>query len=378
MKNLILYYDNFHTPLDQLKAHLDPETTRFLVIDLGAGKSGYPATVDDNFDKYFPTVFVDGKEKYFSDVLCQAIKAHARYQGGYYLSAALSRAVQVMICCQVINDLDIDRVIHGFAGNDQLRFEMGVGAVSSSTTINSSAQILGSQNEVNDNVYSISDNMWGISYESADLSDPLNLSLNHILPQSHTSESIESEIHKIGFEKGVPVELDDVSTAGVDLIQCLNEIGEKYGVGISDVVEDGFIGLKTRSVYFHPAAHALIEAHRDLERYVCTGRQNNYKTGVDQAWSELVYQGGWFDPQRESLNEYIDSLNKYVTGTVVLIYSLGSVRVIGRTSPFSIFKESLAIHRIGQDISVNGVGETAKLLSIGSRVAFTREKCNEM
>jgi argininosuccinate synthase len=325
-------------------------------------------------DGGWPLRSVNGSERFCDEIIVRAIKANACYEDGYFLSAALSRPLLATICSEQLRNANAVKLVHGLAGNDQLRFEMGLATLSPEIEIVSVASIIGSQASRNHHGFTESSNLWGSSIEAGTLADPWRPPEPELFQKLlvDVNSIAQPEIHTIRFEKGCAVALDGVEMSLLMIIKALRNLGRTYGVGCSDLVEDGYVGLKTRALYESAAALALITAHRDLERLVSTRLQNLFKPLVDKAWTELVYNGFWFDPQRTALESYIDNVNQFVSGEVRLLYKPGNVAVVGRTSEFAIYDDDQAIHRVGQDMAVNGISELAALKSVQMKAAAAR------
>jgi argininosuccinate synthase len=296
------------------------------------------------------------------------------YQSGYLLSAALSRPLLAQHLVQVARERRATTVVHGLAGNDQLRLELALAVLGPALRVRSVAEVLGSQNRRNLDTYTISENLWGRSAEAATLGDPAQPAPADAFRRCPPplGPAPEPELHTIGFEAGRPCTLDGVDYGLRPLIERLDRLAGRFGVGFTDLVEDGYVGLKTRAIYESPAATALLVAHRDLQRFVCSRRQNAFASQVSQAWSELVYDGLWFDPARESLEAYLTAVNTNVTGEVSLLFRHGSVAAVGRRSERALYDEELAVYRVGQDFSV-ALGGLASALSGPMRVARRRD-----
>jgi argininosuccinate synthase len=251
---------------------------------------------------------------------------------------------------------------------------MAVQALVPQVTVTPVASVLGSQNVRNADGYTVSDNLWGRSTEAGPLRDPGAVppaqAFTRWLPPHATP--VPAEVHTVAFEAGRPVGIDGESLGLLALIERLDGIGRTFGVGYADSVEDGFVGLKSRAVYEAPAAAALIVAHRDLERFVSTRRQNDFKAVVDKAWTDLVYDGYWFDPQRRSLEAYIRTLDEWATGEVDLLFRSGGVQPVARRSPYGLYDEREAIYRVGQDFAARSSTATAASLSAHMRAAVRR------
>jgi argininosuccinate synthase len=368
---VILYYDEYHTPLASLQA----ARSRFgelTVLHVRLGEDAPSPALSP--DSGYRLILLDARDRFCDQVLCRAIKANAVYQGGYYLSAALSRPLLAEVCCEEMRRLRADVLIHGFAGNDSLRFAAGVMSLAPEPRICTVRSLCGSQTTANRDTYTISSNLWGSSIEAGDLGNPAASSLASSITRFTGDVEIgpRLETHTIAFESGQPVGLDGFRSPVRAIVEELNRIGRRYGVGRVDMVEDGHVGLKTRALYEAPAAAALITAHQDLERLVSTRNQNHVKHWIDAAWTDLVYEGYWFDPARESLEAYIDSVNRWVSGTVELAFVSGGVSVVSRSSPFAVYDESHAVYRAGQDFGEDLIDELARLQATAASIARAR------
>ncbi len=164
---------------------------------------------------------------------------------------------------------------------------------------------------------------------------------------------------RIEFERGVPVGLDGERLGLVELIERCAQAGSRHGVGVVDHVEDRIVGLKVRDLYEVPAAEILLTAHRELEKLVGTIHQNRFKRGLDEQWAFLVYAGLWYEPLREDLDAYMESVNEHVTGEVTVRLYKGSARPVARSSPNALYDEALA-----------GFGESGGLFSQQSSPGF--------
>lgn len=361
---LLLEYDEFHTPINEIFKATEGHFDRFILLSVALGG------LEDK-EPSAPAPWhirrVDARERFCAEAIIPAIKANAVYQGGYPLSAALSRPLLAAICAETLGgDAKEATVMHGFAGNDQLRFEMAILTLLPAARIISVASCIGSRNSRNDGAFTISSNLWGRSVESGALADPgIKAPPAAFSMVAHGSSRVPSET-TITFEQGIPVALDGEPLSLAEIISKLNKTVGGAGAGYCDMVEDGYVGLKTRALYEYPGAAALLAAHGDLERFVCTARQNRFKALADMAWTELVYEGGWFDPQRESLEALIGHINRRVCGEVKILPLPGGVRVVERRSPYGLYSAAQAVYRIGQDVGV------------GDRVALARELSTHM
>ncbi|MGB9895414.1 MAG: argininosuccinate synthase, partial [Thermoproteota archaeon] len=255
-----------------------------------------------------------------------------------------------------------DAIAHGSTGkgNDQVRFETTI------MSLNPKIKVLAPVREWNlsrdeelkyakekgipikfkSSPYSIDQNLWGRSIEAGVLEDP------SIEPPEDAFELTvdpkkapdDSEYVKIKFENGIPTAINDSYLDGVSLISYLNELAGKHGIGRIDHIEDRLVGIKSREVYECPAAVTLIEAHRELEKLVLTKNELVFKQLIDQTWTNLVYDGLWMNPLRLDLEAFIKETQKRVYGEVKVKLFKGSVTVVGRSSPYSLYDIALSTY----------------------------------
>jgi argininosuccinate synthase len=194
--------------------------------------------------------------------------------------------------------------------------------------------------------FSIDKNIWGVSVEAGVLEDPDIEPPQEAFQWTRGAEkrNLKERVISIGFEKGVPVALNGRKKDGLSLINELNAVAALYGIGRMDMIENRLIGIKSRETYEAPAATVLLQAHRDLESLVLDRELFHYKEGIAQKYAELVYYGLWFTPLRKALDAFIDETQKKVTGTVRVKLRKFSSVVVGRRSPHSMYKESLATY----------------------------------
>jgi argininosuccinate synthase len=192
--------------------------------------------------------------------------------------------------------------------------------------------------------YSIDDNLWGRSSEGKWIED-----LSHA-PEDDVFQLVtrpelapdEPETVELTFERGLPTAVNGKEMGLVDLLEHVAELGMKHGVGIVDHIEDRIVGLKVRDIYEVPAAAIVLAAHAELEKLIGTIHQNQFKPQLDRQWAYLVYAGLWWEPLRENLDAYMDSVNELVTGTIGLKLYKGSVRPVTRSSPNAVYDAQLA------------------------------------
>jgi len=311
------------------------------------------------------SVLVDDLRKEFiEDFVFPSLKANAVYEGKYYLATALSRPLIAKGLVKTAKAKGANFVSHGCTGkgNDQVRFEVSVGALDSKLkTIapvrewefaSREAEVRYAKvNKIPIDVtkkspYSIDKNLWGMSIECGVLEDPWREPPKGIYQMTKTSskKAKGAKYITIGFKKGIPTELNGKKVKPIDLIDRLNKIGGAYGIGRSDLVENRLVGIKSREIYEAPAASILIKAHEALESLTLDREVVHFKYIVSLKYAELIYYGLWYTPLRRALDKFINYTQGSVTGVVKLKLETGSAAVVGRKSPYSLYKPELATY----------------------------------
>jgi argininosuccinate synthase len=307
-------------------------------------------------------VYFDAREEFARDYVVPSIKANGLYQGKYPLATALARPLIAAKVVEVANKEDATAIAHGCTGkgNDQIRFDVTMHALNPNLKIIAPIRDLNLTRDLEitfakeQNIpisaeakkYSIDLNLWGRAIEGGDIED------SDFEPSREAFQFINFENDKPGyieveFEHGIPIAVDDKYFPIVDLIQYANHKAGEHGIGIVDHIEDRVVGIKSREVYEAPAAMTLIEAHRDLEKMVLTRHELAFKQIVDNQWSWLAYSGLWHDPLHTDLDRFIDATQNRVSGKVRLKMEKGSLRVVGRQSKYSLYKNNLATYAAG-------------------------------
>ena len=296
---------------------------------------------------------IDAKNEFVGDYVFQAIKANALYQNKYCLATALARPLIAEKMLEVAAKEDATALAHGCTGkgNDQVRFDLTLRSGSDlpiiapirDKNLDRTAEIQFAQTRdiQIDNVakkYSIDQNLWGRAIEGGVLEDPYAEPPDDAFVWVKTRDLPDTPTYiNISFQGGVPTKADGRSMAPQKIIRYLNSKAGAAGVGIIDHIEDRTVGLKSREVYETPAAVCFIEAHSDLEKMVHTNHTNKFKRIVDAEWAHMAYSGLWQDPLMSCLNAFVDASQEPVAGTVRLKLYKGSLRVVGRKSPNSIY-----------------------------------------
>lgn len=309
----------------------------------------------------------DLKDEFINDYAFRSLKAGAVYQGKYNLATALSRPIIANGMVKVAKKENANFMAHGCTGkgNDQVRFEVtfhlkapGIKVMApvrewELKTRESEIDYAKKHNipieQTKKKLYSIDKNLWGISIESGKLEDPwfeppADTFITVARPEDAPSKA---EYVTVSFKKGIPVAVNGKAYKGVELVEKLNRIGGRHGVGRVDMIEDRLVGIKSREVYEAPASTILQAAHIALEELVLDRETRKYKHGVSRTYSELVYNGLWFTPLKESLDSFIDKTQANVTGEVKIRLYKGMATVASRKSPYSRYKLSLATYGEG-------------------------------
>ena len=307
----------------------------------------------------------DLKDTFINDFVFPSLKAGAVYEKEYLLGTAFARPIIAKRLVEIAKAEGADAICHGCTGkgNDQVRFELAIKAFAPDMQIIAPWRIwdLKSREEeieyaearniplkINrETNYSKEKNLWHLSHEGLDLEDPANE------PQYNKPGFLEMGVSPeqapdkptyvtISFEKGVPVAVDGKKMGGVEMVELLNDIGGKNGIGLADIVENRLVGMKSRGVYENPAGSILYKAHDVLETLCLDRETQHYKALVAQKFAEVVYYGQWFTPLREALSAFVDKTQETVTGDVKLKLYKGNMINAGVTSPYSLYSEDFA------------------------------------
>jgi argininosuccinate synthase len=297
---------------------------------------------------------IDAKNEFAEEFIFRAIKANAMYEG-YPLSTSLARPLIAMKIVEVAEKENADAIAHGCTGkgNDQFRFETTIRSSSLCKIIapvrdlsltRTEEMEYAIKNDIpvpSDKLYSIDENLWGRSIEGDILEDPMVETPEEAFEWTVSTDNApdEAQIIEITFEEGVPVAIDDEMMKALDIINECNRIGGLHGIGRIDIIEDRIIGLKSRENYETPGACLLIAAHKALEQLTLTREELKFAEKITQTYSEIVYNGLWHEPLREDLDCIIDNMQMRVSGDVRLRLHKGSIKILTRDSPYSLYSE---------------------------------------
>ena len=304
----------------------------------------------------------DLTEEFVTDYVYPTLKASALYEGKYLLGTAIARPVLAKRLCEIAEKEGADAIAHGCTGkgNDQVRFELTVKSLMPHLKIiapwrewdlKSREDCIKYAEDNNipvpvskDKPFSIDRNLWHSSYEGGVLEDPYFEPEDDMFLMTDSPENAPDKpcYLELEFEQGIPVTVDGEKLDPVTILEKLNDIAGKHGVGRIDIVENRLLGMKSRGVYETPGGTLLFTAKNELEYLVLDKDTMHFKETVSQKYAELVYNGLWFTKLKDSLDAFVDETQKNVTGKVKLKLYKGSVQIAGRTSPYSLYNEELA------------------------------------
>ena len=337
----------------------------------GIEKKAYESGADE-------VIVADLREQFARDYCFPMLRAHAVYESDYLLGTSIARPLIAAHQVRVAHETGADAVGHGATGkgNDQVRFELTARALDPSLQIVSpwkDPQFIADGltdretaiayakehgipvDQTTKKIYSRDRNLWHISHEGAEIEDPAKEpDWSNCLVMSSRPEDApdQSQAVEVGFERGNPVSLDGEALPGHTLIERLNELGGKHGVGLTVLTENRLVGMKSRGVYETPGGTILYEAHKALEQLTLERDLFHEKIRLSSRYAQIVYNGQWFHPLREALQAFIDRASEVVTGTATVKLYKGKALAISASSPESLYDEKLASFAMdGYDIT---------------------------
>ncbi|UJL47512.1 argininosuccinate synthase [Virgibacillus sp. NKC19-16] len=332
-------------------------------------------------------VIIDAKELLAKEYLLPALKSNCLYEGKYPISSALSRPLISKLLVEVAEEEGAVAVAHGCTGkgNDQVRFEVSIKALNPDLEVIAPVREWGMNRDeeiayakeknidvpVNvDKPYSIDANIWGRACEAGVLENTWNEAPEEAFEwtASIADAPDDPEYVEIEFKGGEPIALNGESLGMVDIIEQLNDIGGKHGVGRIDHIENRLVGIKAREVYENPGALILINAHKELEFLTLTKEVTQYKTQIDQKMTQLIYDGLWYSPLRNALEAFMGETQKSVNGKVKVKLWKGTQMVVARDSDNSLYNEELATYSKGDMFDHNAAVGFIKLWGLSTQV----------
>ena len=342
-----------------LKEHYNNCEVIAACADLGQGDELEPV-----HDKALKTgaskcYIMDLKEEFISDYVWPTVKAGAVYEKKYLLGTSFARPLIAKKLVEIAEKEGADAIAHGATGkgNDQVRFELSVKALAPQLAIIApwrEWELRSRDQEIDyaaahnipipvshDHDYSMDRNMWHLSHEGSDLEDPWNAPKDELFIVTNIPEKApdKPEYVELEYVEGVPISVNGEKLSPAKLVEKLNEIGIRNAVGITDMVEDRLVGMKSRGVYENPAGAIIYYGHNDLENLCLDRATQSFKQQVSIRYSELVYDGMWFSPLREALDGFVNETQKTVTGTVRMKLYKGNIYSAGVKSPYSLYSQ---------------------------------------
>jgi argininosuccinate synthase len=352
----------------------DMEVIRQRALDCGAVES----------------VVIDAQSEFADDYIMPALKANALYQKRYPLVSALSRPLIAKYLAKTAKELGADTVAHGCTGkgNDQVRFEASVAAISPELTSiapirdlaltrDKAIEYAAEHNlpiaQSKKSPYSVDQNVWGRAVETGFLEDPWNAPIEDLYTYTKDPDVIREATEVIiKFDQGIPVAIDGASYSAIEMVKKMNELAGAHGIGRIDIVEDRLVGIKSREIYEAPAGIALIQAHEELENLTLERDVNRFKKGIEDKWATMVYEGLWFSDLKRSLDVFIDHTQKYVSGEIRLKLRGGRAVVTGRRSEQSLYDFDLATYDTGDTFDSSLAKGFIELWALPSKISAKR------
>ena len=338
----------------------------------------------------------DLRKEFVEDYLWPLLKSGAVYEGGYLLGTSIARPLIAKHQVEVAHAEGATAVAHGATGkgNDQVRFELTYMALDPSLKIiapwkdpnftltsREAAVDYAKKHKIpieqsKKKIYSRDRNLWHISHEGADLEDPANEPKDDLFVISRPVSKApdKADYVTIGFHEGVPIKLDGKLTSGVRLIEALNQLGGKHGIGQLDLVENRLVGIKSRGIYETPGGTILVTAHKTLESLTLDRETMHYKQQLALKYAELVYYGQWFSQLRQALDAFVDITQQNVTGEVKMKLFKGHCTPAGVKSPNSLYSTDLASFKMGAEFNPTDATGFIRLFGLPMKVAAAVNK----
>src|SRR5438270_139775 len=358
-----------------------------MVGDVGQGDD-----IDAVIEKAYKTgaskvVVEDLREEFLTGYVFPALKAGAVYEHKYLLGTSLARPVIAKHQVEVALRENATAVAHGCTGkgNDQVRFELTYQALapelkviapwrewdlkSREDCLNYAEQHGIPVAATREKIHSRDRNLWHLSHEGGELEDAARAPLPSTWQLTRSPQDVpdREEQVEIGFEKGIAVAVNGMKMDAVSLVELLNEVGGRNAIGRVDLVENRFVGIKSRGCYETPGGTLVLTAHRELEALCLDRDLMHFKQHVGLKYAEMVYFGLWFTPLREALDAFVETTQKQVTGTVSLSLYRGNVSVVSRRSEYSMYRTDLAAFTMGDSYDQKDAAGFIRILGLPLR-----------
>jgi argininosuccinate synthase len=365
------------------------------IADVGQGED-----LDSVVAKAYDTgakkaIVADLREEFLREYVFPTVQAGAVYEHKYLLGTSMARPVIAKHQALVALREGAVALAHGCTGkgNDQVRFEHAFQAIAPELKVIAPwrewdlksredcldyAEAHGVQVAASrEKIHSRDRNLWHVSHEGGELEDAGNAPLDSTWTWTQSPQSAPDRIEEveIGFDSGVPVSVDGQTLDPVQLVELLNEIGARNAIGRIDLVENRFVGMKSRGCYETPGGTLILLAHRELEALTLDREVAHFKQSIGLKYAEIVYNGLWFTPLRESLDAFVTETQKNVTGSVKLLLYKGNVQVASRRSPFSLYATDLSSFTMGDTYDQKDAAGFIRILGLPARThARLRDK----
>lgn len=347
--------------LKWLEVTYDCEVVTF-TADLGQGEELEPARAKAEKMGIKEIYIEDLREDFVKDYVFPMFRANTLYEGQYLLGTSIARPLIAKRQIEIARETGADAVCHGATGkgNDQIRFELGyyglqpdikVIAPWREWNLNSRTDLINFAEEHDieiptdkrgESPFSVDSNLLHTSSEGKALEDPWVNAEEYVYSRTDNPVNApdEPEFIEVEFEKGDACGINGIALSPATVLEQLNAYGKKHGIGRLDLLENRFIGMKSRGIYETPGGTILLEAHRGIEQITLDKGAMHLKDSIMPKYAEILYNGFWFSPEREMLQALIDKSQEFVAGTVRLMLYKGSVRTVGRKSPYSLYSEA--------------------------------------
>ena len=382
--------------LKWLQSTYDCEVVTF-TADLGQGDEIAPARKKAEMLGVKEIYIEDLREDFVSNYIFPMFRANTLYEGQYLLGTAIARPLIAKRQIEIANETGADAVCHGATGkgNDQVRFELGYYALKPNIKVISpwrdwdlksrtkliefaeENQIPIPKDKKGEAPFSIDANILHTSSEGKLIENPENEPPEYIYQRTLSiddSNDMPTEI-TIGFEKGDPISINGNSMTPVKLFEKLNEVGKQNGIGRLDLIENRYVGMKSRGIYETPGGTILLKAHRAIEELTLDSGSMHLKDALMPKYASLIYNGLWFSPEREMLQKAIDQSQVYVTGEISLKLHKGNIIVMNRKSDYSLYNADLvSFEDTDTDYNQNDAGGFIKINSLRLKLLSNRKK----
>jgi len=376
-----------------LKENYGCEVIAF-VADVGQGEDMDAVAEKAKKTGASKVIVKDLREEFLTEYVFPTLRAGAVYEHKYLLGTSMARPIIAKYQVEIALAEGAEAVAHGCTGkgNDQVRFEHAFLALAPELQIIAPwrewdlksredcidyAEARGIQITASrEKIHSRDRNLWHISHEGGELEDPAKSPLDTTWQISNSPQTAPDRVEdvEIGFEYGTPVSINRTKLPPVQLVELLNEIGGRNAIGRIDLVENRFVGMKSRGAYETPGGTLLLAAHRELEALCLDRDLSHFKEDISLKYAELVYYGLWFTPLRESLDAFVESTQKTVTGSVKLSLYKGNIAIASRKSENSLFNADLSSFTMGESYDQKDAAGFIKILALPARAKYLANK----